>query len=137
MKNIKRIVILVILVLFCSSCGQDNKLKSLSYSELKNKFNNNETFFFVVIKDGCQHCEGYVPKVKEVLNEYDIVGYTLNYSDLSEKDDEEFYNEFQVDSTPTTIFVKDGKEISILQRIVGNVSKDKLVDKLKSNDYIK
>lgn len=136
MKKLRNILLLFLLVLLCSSCGS-SKLKNLSYSELIKKMENNETFFFVVIKDGCQHCEGFIPKVEEVLKEYDIVGYKLNYSDLSEKDDEEFFNKFGISSTPTTVFIKNGNEISILQRLEGNVSKEKLIDKLKKNDYIK
>lgn len=136
MKNIKKILLLIVLVILCSGCGS-SKLKSLSYSELNKKFKNNDTFFFVVIKDGCQYCEKYVPKVEEILDEYDIEGYTLNYSDLSDEDEEKFYEEYGVDSTPTTIFIKDGKEISVLQRIEGNVSKELLVNKLKNNGYIK
>lgn len=136
MKYIKKMVFILLLVLFCSSCNSSN-LKSLSYSELNKKLNNNETFFFVVIKDGCPHCEKYVPKVEEVLDEYNITGYTINYSDLSKKDDDEFYNKFGIDSTPTTVFIKEGKEISIMQRITGNVSKEKLISKLKINEYIK
>ena len=136
MKNIRKILFLFLLVILCTSCGS-SKLKSISYNELNKKISNNETFFFVVIKDGCPHCEKYVPKVEEVLDEYNIEGFTINYSNLSEKDDDEFYSEFGVESTPTTIFIKDGKEISIMQRLVGNVSKEKLISKLKTNNYIK
>ena len=137
MKYIKKIVMVVALIFVCSSCSQNNKLKELTYNDLQNKINSKDTFFFVVIKDGCQHCENFVPKVKEVVNDYEIVGYTLNYSDLNEEDNNSFYSEYKVDSTPTTIFIKDGREISILQRITGNVSKDKLIEKLKTNNYIK
>jgi len=136
MKNIKRIILLIILVIFCSSCSESSNLKNLSYKDLQKKINNNDTFFFVVIKDGCQHCEGFTPKVKEVLDEYDIDGYTVNYTELSLEDNDSFYEEFGVDSTPTTIFIKNGKEISIRQRLTGNVSKEKLIDKLKTNGYI-
>ena len=136
MKKIRNVLLLVLLIFLCSSCGKSN-FKELSYSELNKKMENNETFFFVVIKDGCQHCEAFIPKVEEVLKEYDIVGYKLNYSNLSEKDDEEFFEKFGISATPTTVFIKDGKEISILQRIEGNVSKEKLIDKLKKNDFIK
>ena len=109
MKNIKRIILLVVIALFCASCGKKDNLKSLSYSDFNKKLSNSETFFVVVIKDGCQHCENFVPKVRDVVNEYGITGYTLNFSSLSESEDEEFYNNFQVDSTPTTLFFKDGK----------------------------
>ena len=136
MKKFKSFILLFLLVLLCSSCGSSN-LKSLSYKELNKKLENNETFFFVVIRDGCSHCESFVPKVEEVVDEYNIIGYTLNYSDLSEEEDEEFFEKYGISSTPTTVFIKDGKEMSILQRIEGNVAKEKLVDKLKKNDYIK
>lgn len=136
MKYIKKIIFLFILIILCTSCGSSN-LKSISYSELNKKLENKETFFFVTIKDGCQHCEKYVPKLEEILDEYDIVGYKINYSDLSSEDDEAFYNKFGINSTPTTVFIKDGVEVSILQRIEGNVSKDKIISKLKVNNYIK
>lgn len=136
MKKFRNIILLCLLIILCSSCGS-SKLKSISYSELNKKLNNNETFFFVVIRDGCQHCENYVPKIEEILEEYNIVGYKLNYSNLSEKEDEEFYNKFGVDSTPTTIFIKDGQETSIMQRLVGNVSNEKIISKLKTYEYIK
>ncbi len=135
MKKISKLLIVFLLVIICSSCG-NSKFKSISYSELKDKLKNEDTFFFVVIKDGCQYCERFVPIVAEVLDEYDIVGYKLNYSDLSESDDEAFYAEYGIDSTPTTVFIKNGQEVSILQRIEGSVSKEKLVSKLKNNGFI-
>ena len=136
MKNIKKVLFLCLLIILCTSCKSSN-LKSISYSELNKKLENKETFFFVVIRDGCSHCESFIPKVEDVLDEYNIIGYKINYTDLSEKDDEEFYNKFGVDSTPTTIFINDGYETSIMQRLEGNVSKDKLISKLKANNYIK
>ena len=136
MKKVKYILLVFLFAVLCTGCNKSN-LKSLSFNELNKKLENNESFFFVVIRDGCQHCEGFIPKVEEVLNEYDIIGYKLNYTDLSSDEDDEFYNMFGVDSTPTTIFIKDGKEVSILQRLIGNVSKDKLISKLKTNNYIK
>lgn len=136
MKKLKSILLLCLLIILCSSCGS-SKLKSMSYKELNKKLEAKETFFFVVVRDGCQHCENYIPKVEEVLKEYDIEGYKLNYSDLSSEEDEKFFEEYGISSTPTTVFIKDGKEVSILQRIEGNVSKDKLIDKLKKNEYIK
>ena len=136
MKKVKYYVLLFISIVLLTSCGSSN-LKSISYSELNKKLDNKETFFFIVTRDGCSHCEDYIPKVEEVLDEYDIVGYNLNYSDLSEEDDEEFYNKYGISATPTTVFIKDGKEVSILQRIEGDVSKEKLITKLKNNNYIK
>ena len=136
MKKVKYFLLLFLSVLLFTSCGS-SKLVSISYSELNKKLDNKETFFFIVTRDGCSHCEDYIPKVEEILEEYDIVGYNLNFSDLSEEDDEDFYSKYGINATPTTVFIKDGKEISILQRIEGDVSKEKLILKLKNNNYIK
>ena len=65
MKKFKKFLLLILLIVFCSSCGKSN-FKTISYSELNKKLNNNDTFFFVVVRDGCQHCEKFVPKVENV-----------------------------------------------------------------------
>ena len=88
---------------------------------------NKETFFFVVIRDGCSFCESFVPKVEEVLNEYDVIGYKLNISTFTEEEYNEFDATWNVDGTPTTIFIKDGSEVSILQRLEGQTAETCLV----------
>ena len=50
---------------------------------------------------------------------------------------EEFDSMYTVTGTPTTIFIKNGVETSIMSRINGEVSKDKIISKLKQNEYIK
>lgn len=135
MKKIKYLLLILFVGIMFTGCGSSN-LKSLSYSDLKDKLNNKESFFFIVIRDGCSYCESFVPKAEDVLNEYNIIGYKLNVSDLSDKEAEEFDKQWDVDGTPTTIFIVDGVEGSIMQRIDGSVSKEKLIDKLKQTGYI-
>ena len=135
MKNIRNILLVVISLFLLSGCGKNN-LRSLSYSELNKKLENGDTFFFDVVQDGCSHCANFTPKLKEVLNEYDVVGYQLNITNMSEEEYDEFYSTFGISSTPTTVFISDGKEVSVVKRIDGDVSKEKIVSKLKANKYI-
>lgn len=135
MKKIKFILLFILSIFIFTGCGSSN-FKSISYNELKDKLKDNETFFFVVVKDGCRYCESYEPIVEEVLKENDITAYKLNLSELSEDDFNTFSNEFKVDSTPTTIFSEEGK-ISLMKRIEGSISKEKLTEKLKDMNYIK
>ena len=135
MKNIRNILLVVISLFLLSGCGKNN-LRSLSYSELNKKLENGDTFFFEVVQDGCSHCANFTPKLKEVLNEYDVVGYQLNITNMSEEEYDEFYSTFGISSTPTTVFISDGKEVSVVKRIDGDVSKEKIVSKLKANKYI-
>lgn len=136
MKNIKKVIFILLIILFCSGCESSN-IKNLSYSKFKDLRESKETFFFVVIKDGCKFCESFIPKLEEVADENNVTGYKLNISDMNEEEWKEFNNEFKIDGTPTTIFMTEGKEVSLLQRIDGNASKEKIISKLKNNNYIK
>lgn len=144
MKKYRFIPLLVILLLVVfTGCSKEegsdgkNYLVNISYEEFVKKRENKESFFFAVIQDGCPYCEAYTPKLKEVLKEYKIVGYSLNLSDLTDEERQEFQLKFKVSGTPNTIFLTEGEEVSKMQRISGNAAKTKIVSKLKSNGYIK
>lgn len=138
MKKKKLLLLIFISLLFFTGCGSNRQyLKDLSYNEFKEMRENKEDFFMVVIQDGCHHCENYIPILTEVLKEYNVTGYTLNLTYLTEEEDDLFFSEYGVDGTPNTLFFKDGKETSIMQRIDGEASKTIIINKLKNNGYIK
>lgn len=137
MKRFKNILLLVLIVFLFSACGKSSNLKEMSYSDFQKKLKSNDTFFFVVVKDGCSFCENYEPKLEEVLDEYDVIGYKLNLTDLTEQEYKEFMTKYNVSGTPNTIFIENGSEVSIMQRIDGDASKSVIIEKLKSKDYIK
>lgn len=130
-------VLLTILSLFIFTGCDNSNFKSLSYDELMDKLESKDTFFFVVVKDGCDYCRAYEPKMEKVLDEYDVVGYYINISDMSEKEYNDFQSKYNVDGTPTTIFIYQGKETSLLLRIEGNQSEETIISSLKDNNYIK
>ena len=133
-----RILILIGLLLLLVGCTNSNSnLKDLSYSDLNKKLESKEEFFFVVTQDGCSHCENFIPVLTKTLNSQKVIGYNLNLSKLSSEEKSKFDEAFNIEGTPTTIFIKDGKELSIMQRIVGSLDKDKLIQKFKNNGYIK
>ena len=137
MKYIKYLVLVIGILFLFTGCDSSSNLKDLSYKELDSKLENKETFFFVVTQDGCSHCESFVPVLEKVLKEQNVVGYNLNLTNMSKEEDEQFSKIFEVDGTPTTIFVKDGQEVSLLQRINGEADEERIIQKLKNNDYIK
>ena len=138
MKKLKSILLVIALFLLFTGCSNSNDsyLKSISYKEFKTMCENKETFFVEVVQDGCSHCQAFTPKLKEVLNEYKVTGYQLNLTNMTEEEDKEFSKEFEITGTPNTLFITEGQELSILQRIVGNASKQKIISKLKNNGYI-
>ena len=55
----------------------------------------------------------------------------------SKEEQQEFIKHISFDkSTPVTAFIKDGIETTSSNRIFGNVSSDKIVDKLIKNGFI-
>ena len=129
------IVITILIVLFLAiGKAKEGYLLELNLNKLKEKIENKETFVLCISKTTCSHCNDYKPKLKSIASEYNIDIY---YIDVDKYDEEEFSNLISFDgSTPTTIFIKNGDEETTSNRINGDVSKRKIIDKLKSNDFI-
>ncbi|MDD6878903.1 MAG: thioredoxin family protein [bacterium] len=136
MKKIIKLSILLFTLILLTSCGKGS-LKEITYSDLEEKIKNEETFILEVVQDGCHNCESFTPKLKEIIKKYDINIVQINLTNLSEEDTNNLNNIFNVSGTPTVIFITNGKEESISKRIVGNVSKDKIISKFKKANYIK
>lgn len=133
---IAAIIITILIILFLAiGKSKEGNLLELNLNNLKEKMENKETFVLCISKTTCSHCNDYKPKLKSIANEYNIDIY---YIDVDKYNEEEFSNLISFDgSTPTTIFIKNGDEETTSNRINGDVSKSKIIDKLKSNDFIK
>lgn len=126
--------IIILLILFYINMNK-GELVELTYDELVEKINNKDDFVMCISRTTCSHCADYKPKLKEVAEENNIDIY---YIDVDKYDEEEFSNLISFDgSTPITIFIKNGDEETTSNRINGDVSKNKIIEKLKSNGYIK
>lgn len=127
------IIFLLILLLLFVNNGKGNLIE-LSYNDIKEKIENKENFVLCVSRTTCSHCADYKPKLKEVAKENNI---NIYYIDVDKYDEEEFSNLISFDgSTPTTIFIKNGEEETTSNRINGDVSKSKIIEKLKSNGFV-
>ena len=66
------------------------------------------------------------------------IGNYIDFDKYSENEQQLFRNYISFDgSTPVTLFIKNGGEETTVNRINGNVSKDKIISKFKSNGFIK
>lgn len=145
MKNkILKFVLISVFVVFIGIIigyfvfNTNNNFIKLEYDEIVNKLDNNDDFVLCVSRTTCSHCENYKPKLKNIANKYNIKIY---YTDVDTYNDDEmadFNTRISFDGgTPVTIFFKDGEEKTTATRIVGDVSSEKIIDKLKKNDFIK
>lgn len=128
------IIIFLLILLFLSINNSKGNLIELSYNDIKGKIENKENFVLCISRTTCSHCADYKPKLKEVAKENNI---NIYYIDVDKYDEEEFSNLISFDgSTPTTIFIKNGEEETTSNRINGDVSKSKIIEKLKSNGFV-
>lgn len=141
----KMILFLSILILFFSilfyATTKNEKNTSLvtfiTMSTLKEKLENKDSFVLILSQDGCSHCEAYLKTVDNVISKYNVTIYDLNLSKLNNSEKNELSSLFSISGTPTTVFITEGEEKTSLNRIVGELEKDKLTQKLKNLGYIK
>lgn len=136
-KVIKGLILGLIIASFVCGCSSSNNIKEISFNEFNKKIENKETFVLYVGNKGCHNCVNYEPKLKEVLKEYKITIYKLDNSKLSENEFNKLDEKFSVSGTPTIMFINEGEEETTLNRIVGDTSKEKTIEKFKVNGYIK
>ena len=113
-----------------------SNITKITIDKLENKIEHEKDFILVITQTGCSHCENYLPVLNEVLKSNHMYAYELNIAELSLDEYNSFKEIVNFSGTPTTVFFKDGEEKSIKDRLVGNVGKDKITEKLKELDYI-
>ena len=136
-KIIKGLILGLIIASFVCGCSSSSNRKEISLNEFNKKIENKENFVLYVGNEGCHNCVSYEPKLKEVLKEYNLTIYKLDNSKLSEDEFNKLNEKFSVSGTPTIMFITKGDEETTLNRIVGDTSKEKTIEKFKVNGYIK
>ncbi len=131
----KKILLIILGVLTLSGCSSTNVV-DLTFTELVEKLNNEESFILQITNDGCSACETFYPRFEEIINENDLTSYKINLAQLGD-DTNEFNKLFNIQGTPTVIFIENGEENSTYDRIYGAVDNDKIIEKLTKQEYIK
>lgn len=121
-----------------SGCSNTSgRFESITYQEYQKLIENKESFILEVMSSDCSHCQNLKPKLQSVIKEYGIVIKTINLEALSSEDYQALTKEIGTRSTPTIIFYEEGYETSVSTRILGDISKDKIIQKMKDNQIIK
>lgn len=129
------LVLLVMLSLVGCSKGTYTEPVEIKYGEFQSKIENKESFVLFMWQTGCSHCEDFEPTLEEVIKEKDILIYSINLKELSEEEYAKLENKTFIKGTPTMVYVKDGSVQST--KLVGNKSKEDLIDFLKNYEVIK
>lgn len=130
-------LILIISFLLINKISNYNKgdLKPITFKEIQEKKANKEDFILIVSQSTCSHCASYKPKVKQIAKEH---GITVYYIDIDlEKNEDEVIKELHITGeTPMTLFYLEGKETSILNRLVGDLGTEKIINQFKKLGFI-
>ena len=138
-------VIIVLTVIICAAIWFIGKgfnkteypyIHELTFNELESKLNNQDSFVLIITQTGCSHCEAYLPVVQNVSNKYKVDFYVLNRTNISDEERTKLKNIANISGTPTTLFYTSGEEKSALNRLVGQATECRLVEKLTSEGYI-
>ena len=100
------------------------------------KVKNKDSFVVLFSQTTCSHCADFKPKLEKVANEFNIKIYYLETDLLDEDTYKELKKNFSFSGTPTTVFITNGEEKTAATRINGDVSREKIISKLKSNGFI-
>lgn len=115
-----------------------SNIKKISLKTLKKMIAKEEDFILLISQTYCSHCIEYKPIFNEALIDSNLIGYELDIATLSENDYYEFADLFPtVDGTPTTLFFKEGKEISEESRMVGYQEKESVLEAFTENGFKK
>ena len=145
MKKAKKkalIIITVCLIILVGAFIADrilgkSYLKEIKYDQVMEKIDNKDSFVLLLSQTTCAHCMDFKPKLAKVAKKYKITVYYLETNLLDKDKHDKLREHFNFDTTPTTVFVIDGEEKTSANRINGDVSEEKIINKFKSNGYIK
>ena len=131
------ILCLIIILLFNSGQSNEGTLIKVDYAKIKEMLKDEDDFVLVVSQSTCSHCATYKPKLKEIASDYGLDIYYIDYDTESNSNQKEFLNHFHLSgATPTTMFIKEGHEVSVLNRLEGDLGTTKVVKQLQKMDFI-
>ena len=115
---------------------ESSYLIELTYDELAKKVENKETFILVYTQTTCSHCAEYKPILKRTLAKQELYAYEIILDKLTKEEKGKLNDIANVSGTPTTVFIKNGAEISTSSRLVGIQQEQKLISRFKALGYI-
>ena len=135
-KYMRKIIILVVslILIFGLSGCKPKTYDEINLNELNTMLENKEDFVLMLGATHCSACSAFKITLNKIVEEYGIDIKYIDNDKLTETEQDELLSKFYFSSTPTTVFVRNGKESD---RMVGNQKFSKTVSILKEKEYIK
>lgn len=128
-------ILIIILPYKFNNNSNSGSLEKITQKELIKKQENKEDFILIISRTDCSHCISYKPKIEQIAKDYNLTIYYINIDKLSNT--EQFLADYKLsNATPITLFFKNGKETSILNRLEGDLSAKKVKEQFKKMGFI-
>lgn len=132
----KKVLLAILGIVLLTGCGGKKGYTELSFNDLQLKLGNKESFVLVIGSSTCSACAKYEETMKNVIKSEKVEIFYLDLNDLSDDEYSKIYSKYVIQSTPTTIFIKEGIETSTYDRIIGAAGYSDIVDNLKKHGVI-
>lgn len=132
----KKVLLAILGIVLLTGCGSKNGYTELSFNDLQLKLGNKDNFVLVIGSSTCSACAKYEETMKSVIKNEKVEIFYLDLNDLNNEEYSKIYSKYVVQSTPTTIFIKEGLETSTYDRIIGAAGYSDIVDNLKKQGVI-
>lgn len=144
MKLKNKIIILCVvclltiaIVLIINDKSKVTYFQEIKYKEVLRKIDSKENFVLCISQTTCSHCQAYKPKLSKIAQKYKLEIFYVEVDKLTPEEDKELKQYINYSSTPTTVFITNGEEKTVANRINGDTSSEKIIKKLKNNGFIK
>lgn len=131
----KKLILFLLPILLLCGCGKST-YKEITFDSFEKMIEDKESFVLFIGAESCSHCMTYKTTINEVVKEYNVDIKYIDVDRLSTKQDSALKKVASYTGTPTTVFIKEGKEESTYNRIVGDRDFEYVVNKLEKNGYI-
>lgn len=130
-------VIFIMITFFISGCSK-GVIGEIDYKKFNNLISDKKDFILYIGSATCHNCTEFSPKFEKVIEENNISNvYYIDLDKLNKEEKNNFNKIINITGTPTVVFINNGEEESSFNRINGNVDEEKIIKRLKANDYIK
>ena len=135
MKTSKIFTIIIVLFMIVG-CTKKASIKNTSYDEIMRKINNNETFILALINNEDKEYKTFNNNLKTIVKDYNINVSYLNVNNLNTTQLEEIKAIVNYEDTPILVYIKEGIEDNPNNRIIGDISIDRMIEIFKNAGYI-
>lgn len=136
----KKLLILFTIIMTFTLCGcgtkEESNLVELTFDELTKKVENKEDFILVIESDQCSACTIYMPTMEKVVKNYNVKVNYINIRVLTDEQSAKLATYVYTNSTPLTVYFKEGVASDTHNRIVGAANYDAVVESFTKNGYI-